>query len=140
MSAIADIAYSWLDSRQLPTKVDRRGVIYAPVEFAHDGRASRELRVGRTRPPNPLVVFNVHSADRIAAHYAAQVFAACNRWNADRRLGRVSVTEGGDTLSVVVGGALPADAATRESFGRIGDAVIESAVDFWRWVDLNADW
>jgi hypothetical protein len=139
MTTLADWTYDWLDSRNLPAKVDRRGIVYAPLEFSADGRASRELRVGRTRAPNPVVSLSVYSADRIAVHRAPQVYAACNRWNAARRLGRAWVSET-DTLGVVVQAVLPVAAATPDSLRRTGDAVIASAVEFWRWADLNADW
>lgn len=136
---IADWTYRWLDSRGLPTKVDRRGVVYAPVEFAHDERVARELRIGRDTTSGSIML-TVHSRDRITGAHAPRVFAACNRWNSRRRIGRAWVSEGDSTLSILIGATLPVASMTEQTLRLVGDAVVDGAVDFWRWVDLSADW
>lgn len=140
MSELGAWLYGWLDERALPAAVDPQGRVVAAVEMSAEDQAAREIRVGRTAGETPLLTFEVHSADRIAAEHAPQVYAACNRWNAGQRMTRAWVVDLDATLGVAIGAALPLASATPESVRRTGDAAIASARDFWRWADLHADW
>lgn len=140
MTSVADWVFEWLHSHDLPTGTDRHARVYAPLGTSPGGGTTREIRIGQTSGDAPLLLIETHSADRIAGTYAAQVHAACNRWNALNRLTRAWVIEHGPTLRVVIGAPLPVACVTETGVRRIGDAVLESTEHFWRWADLNAEW
>lgn len=140
MTELTDWVDTWLQARELPRGITRAGLIVAPVESDDDGATLREVRCGRTNGSEPLLVIQVHSADRMTQAHAAQVHAACNRWNVAHRLPRAWVADNGTTLKVVLEASLPETALTEECVRRTGDETVDGAMDFWRWADLHAEW
>ena len=140
MTELTDWVDHWLRERELPRAITPTGLIVAPVETDETGATLREVRCGRTNGSEPLLVIQVHSADRISNAHAAQVHAACNRWNAAHRLPRAWVTDDDTTLKVVVETSLPEASLTEECVRRTGNETIARAIDFWRWADLHAEW
>jgi len=140
MTQLTEWVDCWLQTRGLPRGISPNGLIVAQVESDDSGTTLREVRCGRTDGSEPLLVIQVHSADRIAQTHGAQVHAACNRWNVTHRLPRAWVADGDTTLKVVLETSLPEASLTKECVRRTGDETVDGAVDFWRWVDLHADW
>ena len=140
MTELADWLESWLKARRLPRGIDPAGMMVASVERDDGGATRREVRCGRTDGSEPLLVIQVHSADRIAPCHAAQVLAACNRWNAQHRLPRAWIAEQDSFLKVVHETSLPEAALTEAAVERAGNATVDGAIAFWRFVDLKADW
>lgn len=140
MTELAEWVESWLETRELPRGMSRSGLIVASVESDGAGRTLREVRCGRSDGSQALLVIQVHSADRISQTHAAQVHATCNRWNVAHRLPKAWVADHGTTLKVVLETSLPESALTPECVLRTGNQTVDGAMDFWRWVDLHADW
>lgn len=140
MTDLADWIEAWLSTRELPRGISPAGLIVASVERDDGGATRREVRCGRTDGDQPLLVIQVHSADSIASAHAAQVHATCNRWNARHRLPRAWIADRDTSLKVVLETSTPEAALTKECVERAGNATIDGAIDFWRWVDLHADW
>ena len=140
MTVLTDWVEAWLHTRQLPRGITPTGQIVASLETDDTGTTLREVRCSRTNGSEPLLVIQIHSADRIAQTRAAQVHAACNQWNVAHRLPRAWVADNDTTLKVVVETSLPEAALTEECVRRAGNETIDGAIDFWRWVDLHAEW
>jgi Putative bacterial sensory transduction regulator len=140
VTATADWVHGWLTDRGWERGVDRVGRVIAPIELTNDGAAAREVRVSQTTGSEPLLLFQVHSADRIAADRAGEVAAACTRWNAEHRFARVWWSQRDATLRIVVDVAVPVRVANAEVVRRAGNEVVDAATGFWRWADLHTSW